>query len=468
MSVRSSWAGLVDWLKKDETYLLFLRCALLLIVVLYFGTSLCRRPDNDEYEHLHKAWLMKEGVIPLYRLTYLHSPMLEWLTIPIMRVTGESAGIFRAMRTVMFLISCGSLWLMYRITRRLFESPVQAILAVLLLLSNTVWIMKSFEIRPDNLMLVFALLSFLALMRYYAGRSPWHLLWFGACAALSVLGKQNAAIYLLPVSAILVWDTLIRARWLGAKTVVVGLLVVAALLMTHPAQSFLAANMRHLVPDDNKFWPWNHLRGIWDFNRVAFLLFLFQLFGPLSLAEKYRSFKPYLVGIPLTCFTFLFLMNRPFFQEMIVMTVFACVVASNLLVAILRAVDWKIRYAISLFVIAPAVITVPCEAITKPMADDLAITRAILEISQKNEQVFDAYGKAVFRPHPLDPAFLVYHPEQFLPRFDALRRSSVKYVIKDGIYFDLLPRATLDWIGSNFTESAANTNILVRKTPPAP
>ena len=119
--------------------------------------------------------------------------------------------------------------------------------------------------------------------------------------------------------------------------------------------------------------------------------------------------------------------------------------------------------AISAFVAWPSLMLVPDYARRKTWDYQYASTREILRLAQPGEQVFDAYGRAIFRPHPLDPQFLVYHPRRF-HRFEPLRRSGVKYLLLDQIYTPRLPQPVLQWMYDNFEPSGVHPDIYVRKS----
>ena len=97
----------------------------------------------------------------------------------------------------------------------------------------------------------------------------------------------------------------------------------------------------------------------------------------------------------------------------------------------------------------------------RPFTDDIETTKTILEISERNDLVFDSYGKAIFRYHPLEPRFTIYGANKF-DRLDKVKKSKVKYLIKDKLYYPMLPVESLNWFEKNFTQACENPNIYVR------
>ena len=96
------------------------------------------------------------------------------------------------------------------------------------------------------------------------------------------------------------------------------------------------------------------------------------------------------------------------------------------------------------------------------MTKDMVTTQTILDISEKNDMVFDVYGKAIFRHHPLEPQYLLYFPGKF-SRTKELKRSKTKYLIKDDAHYPRLPVNTLKWFENNFEQTSVNKNIFIRK-----
>jgi hypothetical protein len=439
-----------------------LELAVFCILALYLMSSQIRGFDNDEYEHLHRAWLMIEETIPYFDIAFIHMPLVNWIIVLFVQFTGESTIIVQIMRLFMFFVSCASLFLVYIITKELFNSRTKALLGILLVISNQVWITKSPEIRPDNIMIFFALLSFWILIQYYKKPKPKYLIMFALCAVLSMLGKQNAAIFYFAIGIVFGYDAILKKKLLNTKTIIFVIIIVIISYNIDGIREFFIMNIqRHIVPNDNKFWPNNDLVKVWQFNPAVFLLFIFQLFCPIKLNTKYEMFSKYLNSVSFTCFTFLFLMNRPFYQEMLVMVVFMSMIGSNIFAEIIHKINWKVGYVITVLLIMPALISTKYAVLNNPFTSDIWTTKTILEISERDDLVFDSYGKAIFRHHPLEPRYLIYSPGKF-DRLDKVKKSKVKYLIKDKLYYPKLPVESLNWFEKNFTQTSENPNIYVR------
>jgi hypothetical protein len=385
-------------------------------------------------------------------------PLLEWTIIPFMSLTGESVAIIRVIRLVMFLLSCASLWVLYRIGREVLTGPTQALLVVLLVMGSRAWVTKSPEIRSDNLMLLFALLSFWVLVRYYRAPKPWHLFLFGVLAVLSFLGKQTALVFYAPLAVVFAWDAVFVRKRFSWKIVVAGL---AALAQLNPLRGFLILHLNHLIPNAIRFPATINLaKGFW-LNPALFTLFAFQLVRPLRLSDAGRPLVKYMFSIVFFELVVLFMLNRPFAQEHMVMTVFMGLLASGVGLALSGKWSWKIGCILAVALAAPALHDLSMNSMKCTLTADLEITRTVLKVSDRNDSVFDAYGKAIFRHHPLDPSFMVYMPKRF-QRLDEPKQKDVPYVIWDPRYFVKLLPIVQEWIWRNCESISENTNILLR------
>jgi hypothetical protein len=442
----------------------FTAVAIFVLLLFYLAASQLRYLDNDEYEHLHNAWMMKEGTIPFFSLAFTHTPLLEWVILAPMKILGESVLIIQGMRLLVFFVSCCSLCVVYLIAKEIYDSRIHAFVSVLLLLGNLVWIMNSFEVRPDNLMVFFALASFLFMMRFLKTGSYLQLAFFAGSALLSLLGKQNAAVFLSGLALAFGSGLLLdreRSRNWRLLTVAAFLAGSAALLQIDFVRTSLWINIsRHLVPNEIKFFPTEFLLQIWKVTPAVFLLFLFEMFRKSSTGV--RAAKRYLYIVSFVSLLFLFLMNRPFSQEMLMMVAVMSIAGSNFLVLLMQNADRKHAGMILALIAVPALVFIGYTTLNKPAYPDIAVTETILGISKKSDLVFDAYGKAIFRHSPLEPRYLVYSPEKF-KRSEKLKSSDTKYILKDTVYYPRLPGDLRGWIEDNFVQAAEHPSILVRK-----
>lgn len=429
-------------------------CILAALAVFLFSSQL-RCIDNDEYEHLHKAWMMQQGTIRWFDIQFTHTPLLEWLTQPFLRLVGESEAIIRVMRLAMFSLSCGSLAMAMVVVRRLTGSELQARLEVLLIAGNLAWIRKSPEIRPDNLMVFFCLWSFLALLRFEDTRRYRYLAGAAAASLFAVLGKQNAAAFVVPAAAVFVFDAVLRRRVVPAWLALAGVLAAGAAGLSSPVQDFLARNFRHFFSGDTPRLPLGFaVVPALVFNPLVFVMFA----ASVGVRGPGRA---YLVAVPVFALGMLLVMNRPFMQEMLLMVVFMAMAGAAAAERVLRRAGPRRAPVLVLLLAAPVFAYMPAFAVRENMTADVRTTRDILRMSEPSDPVFDAYGKAIFRHSPLEPGFLVYRPRVF-DRLDQLKAGDPRFVIWDARYLARLPAPARRWIEERFRPSPENPDILVR------
>jgi hypothetical protein len=442
-----------------------LAASVLFALILYLASSQVRHLGNDEYEHMHNAWMMQEGTIPYFTIASTHSPLLEWIILAFIKVMGESAAIIQAMRTFTALLSAGSLYLVYRLAKEVYDSRAHGLTAVLVLLCSFVWMEVSFEVRPDNLMLFFVLAASLFLLRYRrTGRRAYGVL-FLCCCVLSLLGKQNAAVFLLGLAvAFLAGIPLDGNRNPRRKiaTLIAVLVVVAGSLSVGFVRSFLWINItRHLLPNQDKFFPTALLMQAFGVSPAIFLLFFSELFHRSGTGS--RETKRYLYCVCFVCLAFLFLMNRPFVQEMLVMSVAMSIIGSDLLVALLQRLK-PVHVWLMIALVGTPYLNSVANTVDYSAYPQIETTRTILDISKRSDLVLDAYGQAIFRHSPLEPRYLIYFPKRF-SRLEVLKTSGTQFVIWDTYYFPALQQEVRDWIADNFTPSDRNPSIMVRRPP---
>jgi hypothetical protein len=370
-------------------------------------------------------------------------------------------------RLAVFLLGCGSLRLVYLITRDLSGSRTQAWAALLLVQGTGAWLLKAPEVRPDALMLLFCLLGLRLLQRYHRRPAAGTLAGVGLAALLAFAGKQNAAVFFLPVGLLFV----LHAGG-GRRRGLLGLTLVlvaagAALAWWTPLGAFLDQAMGDLVPGRTKFWPLRELRTLVRVSPVPWLFFAAACWRPPALPPEARIVRAYLYGVAASALLFLFLMNRPWMQEFLGLAVVAGIVGSSALVALLARLTPPGR-----LIVVGACVALPLAAsvylsLTRPLARSLAPTRAVLARSAPGDVVFDACGQALFRPHPLDPHFLLYMPERF-HRFAELRAANVRFLIKDDLYYPRLPDHVRRWCDTEFLPAGGSPYLFRRRPPPPP
>lgn len=171
--------------------------ALLLALFRYF--------DHDELEHVHSAWYILQGKIPYLDFFQNHNPALWFLIAPLIYCFGEGTAVLFLARAVMLLFLMGIAMSVRALSREAGSSPREANYAVLLVLSCSVLINKSLEVRPDVPQVFFGLLSCLYLLRYLKNRRPLHMALAGLWGGISFVMLQKAVLLFAVVGVAMLW-----------------------------------------------------------------------------------------------------------------------------------------------------------------------------------------------------------------------------------------------------------------------
>jgi hypothetical protein len=451
---------------EEADLIIPLQCLIFCIISVYVILIHTRKLDNDEYEHMHNAWLMLEGTIPFFSTKMMHMPLLEWIAALVIKMTGEKVIVVNMLRHMIFVTSLISLYLIYLITVNLFYRKTIAYIALILLLTNFVWLKKSFEIRPDNIMLVFFLFSFLCLIKYNQTSKIRYLFFFGLSALLSTLGKQNAAIFYFALALAFLYSLIIKEKRFRFHFLIFSIIVIMIGFSIAPIRDFFSINIsRHLIPNDAKFWPTSYIISSFIFNPLLYIVFIFGVINLHKIECSDTTYVYYIFIIICTCFLFLFLMNTPWLQEMLLMSAFLCVITSGVLFSFFNKVLVR-RSVVFLFLV---LYTLPFFIYSshfglkkrRQIFTQMETTRIILKISDKDDLVFDSYGKPIFRHHPLEPNYLMYAPEKFSLLSD-LKSASPRFLIKDE-YYSRLPKSTIDWFEDKYVSIPENRYIFVHR-----
>ncbi len=171
--------------------------AALVTVVLLHQASLIRSRffDPDEFQHLHAAWCVSQGMVPYADFFEHHTPGLSYLLAPMLSLlqVGSSAdnafaAIFLA-RFSMWLMTLAIAALTFALAREVWDRRT-AWAAVVFLTTTLMFQAKALEIRPDLLSVPCLLVSFLLVAR--ASRSKRLVLGAGLAAGIAILFTQKA------------------------------------------------------------------------------------------------------------------------------------------------------------------------------------------------------------------------------------------------------------------------------------
>ncbi len=179
--------------------LIFL-CGILSLLALLI--SINRWLGPDEFEHIHSAWYVAEGLLPYTDFFQHHHPLLWYSLAPLLRIFGYTVKAVVILRILMFLLSMGIAYLTYRLSEKISGSRETALLSVILLLSTVMFVERSIEIRPDVPQVFFGMVSVYALISYFRSEELKHIAITALAAAVSFFFLQKTVFLLIAYAVI--------------------------------------------------------------------------------------------------------------------------------------------------------------------------------------------------------------------------------------------------------------------------
>jgi len=131
-----------DWSRR----LLLPAVATMLIVKLWF--SFTRYFNQDEFETLHQGWLMFSGAVQFRDFNSNHPPVAFSIAAALNYLTTDPVVLMYLGRTLTLLSALGSLFLIYRISKSIFNEHAARWTTIAYCLNATFW-EWSIEIRSD-------------------------------------------------------------------------------------------------------------------------------------------------------------------------------------------------------------------------------------------------------------------------------------------------------------------------------
>src|SRR5688500_9809338 len=141
-------------LKKLQIFTVFL--ALASLVVLQFLKSF----SCVELEHIHSSYFVSHGLLPYKDFFQHHHHFMWYVYAPLFLLFGVSTLALISIKTLSIIIGFLNLVLIFKISAYYFENKSWRFFPVLIAACSYPFLSTGMEIRPDNLMLLFLLLSF--------------------------------------------------------------------------------------------------------------------------------------------------------------------------------------------------------------------------------------------------------------------------------------------------------------------
>ena len=178
-------------------------CATLILGLYTLRLSLLhtRDFDPDEFQHVHAAWAVHEGLLPFRDFFEHHMPGMQFMLAPMLggfRVAASADEAIRFLffaRTLMWMFTGVSLAMTVLIGTR-FGGPAVGWLSGGLLSTSVVFLSRTLEIRPDTPGLAFWLASLLLLTIAVSpgqadDRRRWYFTAGGFCFGCSLVFNQK-------------------------------------------------------------------------------------------------------------------------------------------------------------------------------------------------------------------------------------------------------------------------------------
>jgi hypothetical protein len=117
--------------------------------------------DPDEFEHVQSAWMISLGMMPYVDYFEHHTPLWDLLASRVFSFqspdsTEAAITLFIVLRAASVAFSITTALLTWRLARRA-SGPAAGLLALALLVTNTAFLAKGMEVRPDPLALALVL-----------------------------------------------------------------------------------------------------------------------------------------------------------------------------------------------------------------------------------------------------------------------------------------------------------------------
>lgn len=169
------------FIAKNIVVILAFGC-LAYILYLRFQIGLTRFFDDDEFTHMMRSYLISSGQIPYRDFGYFYSPIFAALFAPFFVLLKEQATVVYLARSLEFAIFLAGVVAIFFLGREVAGTKT-GFLAAFLWSFLPLGLDKTIEIRPDNLAIVFWLVSLLFLLKT---RFFWAGIFFGLAVAVII------------------------------------------------------------------------------------------------------------------------------------------------------------------------------------------------------------------------------------------------------------------------------------------
>jgi hypothetical protein len=185
-------------INSSRSYLYLALFALFLFSIILRGAlTLNREVDIDEFQHLHAAWMVSQHYVMYKDFWENHTPLFYYLLLPLFRFCREGPFLVLVARVIMSCTAFGILYLTYALAR-INHDRLTSSLAALVLSYMFIFMEKSIEVRPDQLVLMLWLGALLISIKSLSNGRRLALFYAGFLLGIAYLFSPKA---LLPCAA---------------------------------------------------------------------------------------------------------------------------------------------------------------------------------------------------------------------------------------------------------------------------
>jgi 4-amino-4-deoxy-L-arabinose transferase and related glycosyltransferases of PMT family len=187
--------------------------------------ALFRELTGDEIEGIHSGWKVLYNGIIYKDFFQHHHPFPYYFTALIIKLFGATTHVIYLLRFIYFLICLGTGYATYLLAK-MFTDKSTAILSTLLLYSAPVFVTRAIEIRPDNPMVLCAMISITCWFYYLKTSKASYFITSAISLSCAFLILQKALFIMLPLGLLILTTLLLNTSLTKAilKTLTYGLL----------------------------------------------------------------------------------------------------------------------------------------------------------------------------------------------------------------------------------------------------
>jgi hypothetical protein len=199
---------------------IFLYVTVFILILVYSGCRLwlleIRCFDQDEFEHLHGAWLISKGLLPYRDYFEHHTPWLHFLLAPFYHFfdvetnVGDAFAFLFFARRLMWILT-GIILLFTFLLGNLWRNARVACVGMLFLANTEVFSLKTLEIRPDVLTAVCWLVCLVIVVRAVQSekavysQTQWQFAWSGTFLGAGIMATQKVLFALPGLAVAMSW-----------------------------------------------------------------------------------------------------------------------------------------------------------------------------------------------------------------------------------------------------------------------